>query len=68
MSAAQISARDIWASAVLLIKRHGDLAAIEAGKKADQFLQTGDLAGQRIWLRIMHAIAAMTDTEGQPRN
>lgn len=56
--------RDIWESAGIMIERHGELAAVEASKMADQYFASGDLDMQRAWLRVMHAVAAMTEIEG----
>lgn len=56
--------RDIWESAGIMIERHGELAAIEASKMADRYFASGDVDMQRVWLRVMRAVAAMTDTEG----
>lgn len=63
-----LSEREVWAAAGLLIEKHGDMAAIEASKKADHFLDTGDLAGQRAWLRVVRAIVSMTDATGATPN
>lgn len=56
--------RDIWESAGIMIERHGELAAIEASKMADRYFASGDVAMQRVWLRVMRAVAAMTEIEG----
>ena len=42
---AVISDRDIWQAAVLLVKRYGDDAMLEAAERADQMLDEGDMAG-----------------------
>ncbi len=47
---------DIWRSAALLVKQYGDEAPIHAAMRADQLLDTGDLAGQRVWLWILSAV------------
>ena len=51
-----ISDKDIYRSANLLIDQHGDDSSFEASTKADAFLESGDLDGQRVWLRILKAI------------
>lgn len=56
--------RDIWESAGIMIERHGEMAAIEASKMADSYLASGDLDMQRIWMRVIRAVATMIDTEG----
>jgi hypothetical protein len=40
---------DIYRSAALLIKRHGEDAVIEAARRADAMLEAGDLDGQWVW-------------------
>lgn len=60
--------RDIWESAGIMIERHGGMAAVEAAKMADLYLEVGDLDMQRAWMRVMRAIAAMTNSEGGPTN
>ena len=41
---------------VLIIKRYGDDAMLEAAERADQLLDEGDLAGAATWHRILDAI------------
>ena len=50
------------------IEHHSDMAAIEAAKQADHFLSRGDLAGQRVWHRVVVAITSMTDATGDVAN
>lgn len=47
---------DIWRAAHLLVKRHGEDAAIVAAQRADELMAQGDLDGQRIWLRILATV------------
>jgi triphosphoribosyl-dephospho-CoA synthetase len=47
---------DIWRAANLLIKRHGDDAAVMAVQRADELLAKGDVEGQIVWKRIVNAI------------
>ena len=51
---------DIWRSANLLIKQHGDRAVIEASMRADEMLVAGDVEGRAVWLRIVRAIGELT--------
>ncbi len=51
-----ISDLDIWRAAQVMVKRYGDDAAIEAAKRADEFLDQGIIDGERVWTRIMTAI------------
>jgi hypothetical protein len=41
---------------VLLVKRYGDDAMIEASERADQLLEEGDMVGAETWHRILDAI------------
>lgn len=54
-----ISDLDIWRAANLLIRQHGGEAEIEAARKADLMLERGDHDGQRVWMRVGRAIAAL---------
>lgn len=47
---------DIYRSANLLTKQHGDEAAIFAAMQADACLEKGDHAGKATWLRVIKAI------------
>lgn len=60
--------REVWMVAREFIERHSDLAAIEAAKQAEWFLQRGDLDGQRNWTRVVKAIVLMTDPTGETAN
>ena len=44
---------DIWRSAALLVKHHGDEAPVHAAMRAEELLDAGDIDGQRVWLRIL---------------
>lgn len=60
--------RDIWESAGILSARHGDLAAIEASKMADHYLEIGDIDMQQSWLRVMRAIVDIDNVDGKVAN
>ncbi len=47
---------DIYRSANLLVKQHGQDAPIHAAMKADELLETGDLNGYAVWKRILRAV------------
>ncbi len=47
---------DLWRAARIMVKRYGDGAATEAAMRADEFLDQGNLDGQRLWMRIMLTI------------
>ena len=53
---------DIWRSAQVLIKHHGNDAPIEAAMRADAMLDKGDLDGYAVWKRILQAIEEMGNT------
>ena len=54
---------DIYRSANLLIKQHGEDAAIYAGMQADECLDKGDLDGKVVWLAVIRAIEELRDTK-----
>ena len=65
------SALDIYRSAGVLIREHGEDAALEAAKHADAMLEKGDLEGLAVWKRILAAIEEIKRTEpaeGEPRH
>jgi hypothetical protein len=47
---------EIWRAALLMVKRHGDDAMLEAAARADQLMVDGDMAGCTTWHRILDAI------------
>jgi triphosphoribosyl-dephospho-CoA synthetase len=51
-----IDDRDVWQAALLIVKRYGDDAMLEASERADQLLDEGDMAGAETWHRILNAI------------
>ena len=53
--------RDVWAAAVLMVKRYGEDALLEAAERADQPLDEGDMAGAETWHRILNAIEVPRD-------
>jgi triphosphoribosyl-dephospho-CoA synthetase len=59
-----ISDRDVWAAALLMVKRYGDDAMLEASERADQLLDKGDA---ETWHRILNAIERL-QVEHQNRN
>ncbi len=54
---------DIYRSANELIKQHGDAADIEAAMRADELMDTGDMEGRAVWLRIVKAIEELMSKE-----
>lgn len=57
-----LSDKDVYRTATVMIDLHGDDAEIEAAKKADQFLDEGDVEGSLTWARIALYVAEITDT------
>jgi hypothetical protein len=54
---------DIWRSAHILVKQHGEDAPVEAAQRADAMLEAGDLDGHAVWLRIVKAVRELPSTE-----
>ncbi len=53
---------DIYRSANLLVKRHGEDAPIHAAMKADAMLEAGDLDGLAVWKRVLRAVEELVKT------
>ena len=47
---------DVWRSAAVLMREHGDGAAIEAAYRADERLEHVDIDGCALWKRVMTAV------------
>ncbi len=54
---------DIYRSANELIKQHGEVADIEAARRADERLAAGDMEGEAVWLRIVKAVEELLSEE-----
>ncbi len=54
---------DIYRSANVLIQKHGEDAPILAAMRADQLMETGDMEGRAVWLRIVKAIEELLSKE-----
>ena len=59
------SDKEIYQSASVLIRQHGDGAGFHAAMRADAMLETGDLDGLAVWKRIIRAIDELT-SRGTP--
>ncbi len=57
---------DIYRSAQVLIKQHGQDAPIHAAMRADAMLDKGDLGGAATWKRIVRAVGELQGTEPKP--
>jgi len=51
---------NIWRAANILLRDHGYDAPIIAAQRCDKLAQDGDLAGLRVWKRIMDAIEQLS--------
>ncbi len=47
---------DIYRTANVLIREHGEEADLEAAQSADAMLEKGCLDGQRVWKRVLAAV------------
>jgi hypothetical protein len=56
---AMIPELDIYRSANLLVKQHGQDAPIHAAMRADAMLDKGDLEGCAVWKRILRAVEVL---------
>ncbi len=54
---------DIYRSANELIEQHGEDAPILAAMRADELMETGDMEGRAVWLRIVKAIEELLSEE-----
>ncbi len=54
---------DIYRSANLLIKQHGEDAPIFAAMQADRCLAAGDLDGKAVWMGVIRAIKELLDQQ-----
>ena len=54
---------DIYRSANELIKQHGEDAPILAAMRADELMETGDMDGRAVWLRIVKAVEELLAKE-----
>ena len=53
---------DIYRTANVLIKQHGEDAPIHAAMRADAMLEKGDLGGQAVWKRVLRAVGKLQET------
>ncbi len=57
---------DIYRTANVLIKQHGEDAPIEAAMRADAMLEKGDMDGYAVWKRILWAVEELQCAEPAP--
>ncbi len=58
-----IAAIDIYRAANEFIKRHGEDAPLPAAMRAGEPMETGDMDGRAVWLRIVMAIEELPANE-----
>lgn len=58
-----ISDRNIFATAKLCIKQHGQSAGYFAAGRADELADAGDLEGAAVWRRVLKAIEELLAME-----
>ncbi len=54
---------DIYRSANVLVKHHGQDAPVHAAMRADAMLEAGDLDGYAVWKRILRAVGELQGTD-----
>ncbi len=47
---------EIYRTATVLIREHGEDAALEAAQRADAMLEVGDMEGAASWRRVLKAV------------
>ncbi len=57
---------DIFRSANVLVKRHGEDAPIHAAMRADELLEAGDLDGYAAWRRVLRAVGELRRAAPKP--
>ncbi len=53
---------DIYRSADLLVKQHGQDAPIHAAMQAEAMLEPADLDGYAVWRRVLRAVEELQET------
>ncbi len=57
---------DIFRSANVLVKQHGQDAPIHAAMRADAMLERADLDGYAVWKRVLRAVEELQRREPGP--
>ena len=57
---------DIYRTANVLLKQHGQDAPIQAAMRADELLEAGDLEGCAVFKRVIKAVEEMLSKERPP--
>ncbi len=61
-----ISDLDVYRSANVLMKHHGQNAPIKTAMRADAMLEAGDLDGYAVWRRILRAVEELQRAAPKP--
>jgi hypothetical protein len=56
---AVISDLDVYRCAQMVLRQHGDEAALFAAERADALLAAGDMEGQSVWKRVLRAVVEL---------
>ncbi len=57
------SGLDIYRTAQVLVREHGEDAPIEAAMRADRMLERGDMDGRAVWLRVVKVAETLLSRE-----
>ncbi len=57
---------DIYRTASVLIRKHGEDAALEAAQRADAMLERGDMEGCATWKRVLKAVEELQRAQATP--
>ncbi len=57
---------DIYRSAQVLVRQHGQHAPIKAAMGADAMFEAGDLDGYAVWKRILRAVEELQGAAPKP--
>ncbi len=57
---------DIYRTANVLIREHGQDAPIQAAMRADAMLEKGDLEGCAVWKRVVRVVEELLSKERPP--
>ena len=54
---------DIYRTAAIIVKEHGEDAATHAAMRADELIEAGNTEGRTVWLRVLAAVKDLMTTE-----
>lgn len=57
---------DIYRSANVRVKQHGEDAPVQAAMRVDAMLEKGDLEGCAVWRRVLRAAEELLSEERSP--